>query len=292
MSDDVLRRIPFSVPLRVPVMGVGERTGWLLEGEHGWAEVSPLPSWSASERDAAERAALDWLERVATVRAETVAVNAMVPRLHPDDAAQLALDSGCTTIKVKVGDDDGVDRVAAVRAALGPGAVIRLDANAAWDIDSAVCELARLAPYDIELVEDPVASMTDMASLRRRSPIPIAAEMCVRTVADAARLAELEAADAVVLKPQRIGGFTATLDAATAARMPAIASSALETSVGLALVVACAAALGDPFAHGAGTALLLVHDVTSTPLPPDHGHLTVRAVIPDLLLDAARSADA
>ena len=286
----VLRSVPFTVPLRVPVMGVAERSGTLLEGLHGWAEVSPLPSWSAAERDAAERAALDWLDRVGTLRPDAVNVNAMVPRVPPDDAARLAVDSGCTTIKVKVGDDAGVDRVAAIRAALGPLAIIRVDANAAWDVDTALRELTRLDAYDIELVEDPVASMDDMASVRRRSPIPVAAEMCVRTVENAARLGELDAADAVVLKPQRIGGFAATLDAASAARVPAIASSALETSVGLALVVACAAALGDPFAHGAGTALLLERDVTSSPLLPDNGRLTVHAVIPDLLLDAAHSA--
>ena len=285
----VLRRLAFSVPLRVPVMGVTERTGWLLEGEHGWAEVSPLPSWSEAEREAAERAALDWLGRIRTVRAERVAVNAMVPRVAPDAAARLAVDSGCSSVKVKVGDAAGVDRVAAVRAAMGPSASLRVDANGAWDIDTALRELARLAAYDIDLVEDPVASMDDLAALRHRSPIPVAAEMSVRSIADALRLAELDAADVVVLKPQRIGGFQATLDAADAARLPAIASSALETSVGLALVVACAAALGDPFAHGAGTALLLARDVTSSPLLPDHGHLSTRAVVPDLLLDPARS---
>ncbi|MHB8719312.1 MAG: enolase C-terminal domain-like protein [Candidatus Dormibacteria bacterium] len=285
----LLRRVPFAVPLRVPVMGVTQRTGWLLQGEDGWAEVSPLPSWSAAERDAAEGAASDWLGRLHTLGPERVAVNAMVPRVAPEIAAQLALASGCTSIKVKVGDRDGVDRVAAVRTALGAAACLRVDANGAWDIDSALIELGRLAVYGIELAEDPVASMADLAVLRRRSPIPVAAEMCVRTPADAARLHDLDAADAVVLKPQRIGGYQATLDAAGAARVPAIASSALETSVGLALVVACAAALGDPFAHGAGTALLLERDVTTSPLLPDHGHVTLRGIVPDLLLDAART---
>ena len=70
--------------------------------------------------------------------------------------------------------------------------------------------------------------------------------MSIRTVEDAARLRRLGAADAVVLKPQRIGGVRAALDAAEAAGVPAIASSALETSVGLPAVVALAAALPDP----------------------------------------------
>lgn len=288
-------RLPFSVPLQVPVMGLTERHGWLVEGPNGWGELSPLPSWSAAERDAAERCVIEWLQRAPDAAPSTVRVNAMVPRIAPDAAARLALASGCTTIKVKVGDAEGSARVAAVRSALGPSARLRLDANGAWDLDRAVAELAGLKRHDIELVEDPVARLQDLAALRRRCAMPVAAEMSIRTVDDAARLARLGAADAVVLKPQRIGGVAASLAAAEAARVPAIASSALETSVGLAQVLAVAALLGDgPFAHGVGTALLLGHDVTSHPLLPVNGILRWRPVIPDLLLSgravAARDA--
>src|SRR5206468_2330804 len=111
-------------------------------------------------------------------------------------------------------------------------AKIRLDANGSWDPINAGIALSQLLRYDIELVEDPVSSMQDMARLRRGSPIMIAAEMCVRTIEDARRLRELGAADAVVLKPQRIGGVRAALAAAEEAGVPAIASSALESSVG------------------------------------------------------------
>lgn len=283
-----MRRIPFRVRLRVPVLDVIERSGWLTEGAAGWGECSPLPSWSDAERAAAERAA----EEAASLpfpepRVKRVAVNAMVPRVEPDVAARLAVDSGCSTIKVKVGDAAGVDRVAAVRAACGASVRIRLDANGAWDLDTALRELKRLAMYDLELVEDPVRSLEDLTMLRRRSPCPVAAETSIRTVADATRLRELGAADAIVLKPQRIGGVRAALAAAEAAGVPAIASSALETSVGLAAVVALAAALGaGPFAHGCGTALLLEDDVTTDPLLPENGHLTPRRTQPDRALVA------
>jgi O-succinylbenzoate synthase len=208
---------------------------------------------------------------------DRVAVNAMVPRLAPDVAAALAVRSGCGTIKVKVGDDESIDRVAAIRSACGPRTHLRLDANGAWDVEAALRMLALLRTYDIELVEDPVASLEDLASLRGRVPMPVAAESSIRTTADARRLHDLEAADAIVLKPQRIGGVREALRAAEAAGVPAIASSALETSVGLAAVVALAAALPDsPFAHGAGTALLLATDVVSDPLLPVDGWLTPR----------------
>jgi O-succinylbenzoate synthase len=267
-------------------MGVTLRSGYLLEGPAGWGECSPLESWNDSEREAAERSALE----AATlpfpgVQRDRVLVNAMVPRLAPDIAAALALSSDCATIKVKVGDGQSVDRVAAVRSACGPTVKIRLDANGAWEVDTAVLMLARLAVFDIELVEDPVASLEGLAALRRRIAMPIAAESCIRTTADARRLRELEAADAIVIKPQRIGGIREALRAADAAGVPAIASSALETSVGLAAVVAFAASLPEsPYAHGAGTALLLESDVVSQPLMPHEGWLTPGRPVVDLQL--------
>jgi o-succinylbenzoate synthase len=216
---------------------------------------------------------------------DRVSVNAMVPRLVPEVAAALALSSGCGTVKVKVGDDQSVDRVAAVRSACGPGVRIRCDANGAWDVETALRKLAQLAVYDIELVEDPVASLEELAALRGRVGMPVAAESCIRTTADARRFRQLEAADAIVLKPQRIGGVREALRAAEASGVPAIASSALETSVGLAAVVALAASLPDaPFAHGAGTALLLASDVVADPLIPIDGWLTPRRPSVDLQL--------
>src|SRR5204862_3593875 len=155
-----------------------------------------------------------------------------------------------------------------------------------WHSDTAGILLAQVRGLDIELTDDPVPPMEDMARFRRGSAVLIAAESCVRTVEDARMLRKLEAADVIVIKPQRIGGARAALDAAEAAGIPAIASSALETSVGLAMVAAVAAALPDaPFAHGVGTAGLLEKDVTSEPLMPTDGSITPRRVVPDLLID-------
>ena len=288
MDRQDLTRLPFSVPLRVPVGAVTERSGWLVRGPAGWGECSPLPSWSQAERAAAERSALEAATQpFPTPLRDEVQVNAMIPRVPPSEAGGLAAASGCGTVKVKVGDDLSEARMAAVRDAVGPGVRIRLDANGAWpDAASALRALRSLARFDVELVEDPVARLDDLAAVRRASPIPVAAEMQIRTVEDAAEVRRRSAADAVVLKPQRLGGVRAALRAAEAAGVPAIASSALETSVGLAAVLAAAAALPNaPFAHGVGTALLLAADVTSTPLVPVDGWLrSGRRIEPDLLL--------
>jgi o-succinylbenzoate synthase len=281
----VFRQYPFSVGLRVPVGGVISRSGWLFEGSEGWGEWSPLPSWPEEERAAAKRSA----EEAATIAFPApvrnhVEVCALVPRVSPAQTRELAVSSGCHTIKIKVGDPESAARVAAVREAL-PKAKIRLDANGSWDFEEALTQLSALSRFDLEYVEDPVASMEDLAKLRRRSPVSIAAEACVRNVQDAKRLRRLEAADVLVIKPQRIGGIKASLAVAEEAGIPTVPSSALETSVGLAAVLAVAAALDDlPFAAGVGTALLLEEDVVADPLIPQDGALVARRPVVEVAL--------
>ena len=277
------------LPLRTPLGGLPYRDVILLEAPSGWGEISPLPGYPcdpARAREAAEEAASGrWPPAVRT----HIPVNAIVPAVGPDEAAAIAagaLAAGITTVKVKVGDPDDVDRVAAVRDALGPAGAIRVDANGAWDVETALATIARLAPYGLELVEQPVASMDDMATVRRRlragADVPLAADECVRSVDDARRLRRLEAADVLVLKVQPLGGVAAALAVAEAAGLPALVSSLFETSVGLAAGVALAAALPDlPYACGLGSAGLLAADVVSDPLVPVDGWLRVGRVVPE-----------
>jgi O-succinylbenzoate synthase len=189
---------------------------------------------------------------------------------------------GFGTLKVKVGDADGLDRVAAVREAVGAGIRIRVDANGAWDVDGAVAAVARMAGYDLELVEQPVASLEDLAVVRRRVEVRVAADESVRDLDDARRLAALGAADALVVKVQPLGGIAATLEIIEAAGVAVIVSSMYETSVGLAAGLALAAALDElPYACGLGTAALFAADVVADPLVPVDGRLAVRRPVPD-----------
>jgi O-succinylbenzoate synthase len=271
------------VPLRRPIAGVDHRLVTLIEGPCGWGEMSPLPGYPCPP-EAARAAALEaafegWPEPVR----RAVAVNVLVPAVAPEEAAQLA--AGHRWIKVKVGGDDvddDVARVAAVRTAAGPHAGIRVDANGAWDTNTAVAAIGRLSAYDLELVEQPVASLEELASVRRRVDVPVAADECIRGPADARRLRQLEAADAVVLKVQPLGGVRSALAVAEAAGVSAIVTSMLETSVGLAAGLALAAALPElPYACGLGTANLLAADVVAEPLLPDHDQIEVRRPSPD-----------
>lgn len=250
----------------------------LLEGAAGWGECSLLDDYpcdpSAARRAAEEAANEGW----PAARRDSIPVNALVSDASFDPAALARYPA----VKVKVRAPADVALVAEVRAAVGPGVALRIDANGAFDVETAVEVIASLAAFDVELVEQPVATLDDLALVRRRVDVPLAADECVRSIDDARRLHMLGAADVVVLKVQPLGGVRAALDVADAAGVPAIASSMMETSVGLAAGVALAAALPElPYACGLATAALLRADVTRDPLVPVDGVVPVRAVAPD-----------
>lgn len=283
MSAQILRKVPFTARLEVAVLGVTVRKGEYLEGSAGWGERSPLPSWGIAEHALALAAAQEAATQpFPTPVRERIEVNAMIPRLAPTEAARRAVASGCRTIKIKVGDAASVERVAAVRAAVGPRTKIRLDANAAWEtVEDAVTALKGFERFEIELVEDPVETIAELAWVRSEQSIPVAAESCIRSLDDVDALRDADASDALVLKPQRFGGVRACLIAAERWGGPVIASSALETSVGLAAVAALAAAVPDaPYAHGVGTALLLRDDPCEQRLAPIGGWITPRRIAP------------
>jgi o-succinylbenzoate synthase len=292
-ADGITELKPFALPMRQRFRGVTVRTGVLLRGPAGWGEFSPFPEygpayasrWLAAAQEAATR------PFPAAVR-DRVPVNTTVPAVDPATAHRLVAASGCTTAKVKVaeaGQDlaDDVERVAAVREALGPSGRIRVDANAAWDVETAVLSITRLdtAAGGLEYVEQPCRTLDELREVRGRVPVPLAADESVRTAEDPRRIAGVDAADILVVKVQPLGGVLRALEVVDAAGLPAVVSSALESSVGLAAGVALAAALPElPYACGLGTATLLAADVTDRPLEPRDGHLDVRRVVPDVAL--------
>ncbi len=121
-----------------------------------------------------------------------------------------------------------------------------------------------------------MATLEDLAALRRRVTVPLAADECVRSVADAERLRRLDAADVLVLKVQPLGGVRAALAVADAAGVAATVTSMMETSIGIAAGLALACALADlPYACGLDTLDEIPGDVVAEPLRPRGGMLRV-----------------
>ncbi|WP_433018043.1 o-succinylbenzoate synthase [Kribbella sp. CA-294648] len=278
--------ITYAIGLKNKFRGITVREGMLFEGPAGWAEWSPFLDYDDATcvawLRAAREAAFDgWPPAVRDV----VPVNCTVPAVDPEKAAAIVRASGCATAKVKVAEPgqslaDDVERVEAVRDAIGRGQV-RIDANGAWSVEEALRALKELSRFDLEYVEQPCAAVEDLAAVRRRTDVLVAADESIRRAEDPLLVKKLEAADIAVLKVQPIGGVRACLDIAEQIGLPVVVSSALETSIGIAAGVALAAALPElPYACGLATVSMFTAEVVDEPLLPVDGFLPVKRLQP------------
>ncbi|KHK97976.1 O-succinylbenzoate synthase [Microbacterium mangrovi] len=284
-----------ALPMATRFRGVDVREALLFEGPEGWAEFSPFPEYGDVEASVWLAAAIDyaWHPQPAAVR-DRIPVNATVPAVAATEvAAVLARFDGCRTAKVKVAErgqslTDDVARVRAVRELLGPAGRIRVDANAGWNVDEAEHAIRMLEPFDLEYVEQPCASVPELAVVRlriRNLDVQIAADESVRKASDPLAVARAEAADILIVKAQPLGGVRRALEIVADAGLPAVVSSALDTSVGLAMGTALAAALPDlDYDCGLGTSSLFTADVAAPALAPSGGSLPVGRVTPDAAL--------
>ena len=285
---EALELHPFRIPMRHRFRRVDHREGVLIRGPEGWGEFSPFPDyppevttrWLAAALEAACGA-------LPEPGREQIPVNVTIPAVPPDVATGLVLESGASTAKVKVGEagqppHEDEARLGAVRDALGPGGKIRIDVNAAWDLDTATERLNSFSRFDLEYAEQPVASLEEMVELKRRTPVRLAADELVRLRPDPLEVAEIGAADVLVLKVQPLGGVNRALDIAARAGIPVVVSSALETSVGIYCGLLVASLLPElPYACGLGTVALIEGDPTLDPLVSLDGMLDVRRPEPD-----------
>jgi o-succinylbenzoate synthase len=282
--DDILDRVHVvALPMRVRFRGITTRELVLIDGPAGWGEFGAFLEYGDAEAAHWLAAALDSAYRMPPPpRRMSIDVNATVPAV---DAAQvpeiLARFPGARTAKVKVAEpgqtlDDDVARVDAVRA-LVP--IVRVDANGAWTVDQAIAAAAALGP--LEYLEQPCATVDELAQLRRRVDVPVAADESIRKAGDPLAVVRAGAADIAVLKVAPLGGISAMLKIAAQIDIPVVVSSALDSAVGIAVGLAAAAALPNlDHACGLGTGRLFAEDVAE-PVAPVDGYLPVGPVTPD-----------
>ncbi len=297
--DDVLERMHVvAIPLHTRFRGQTLRELAVIEGPEGWTEFSAFPEYDDAEAATWLRGAIDfgWAALPTAHRTEIV-VNATLPAVPADEVGRvLSHYDGCRTVKVKVAErgqtlDDDVARVRTAREVLGPEGRIRIDANAAWNVDEAEHAIHRLAEFDLEYVEQPCATVPELAEIRERVAylgIPIAADESVRKASDPLAVARAGAADLLVVKAQPLGGVTRALGIVREAGLPAVVSSALESSVGIAMGAHLAAALPTlEYDCGLATVDLFTGDVVpaAESLVPHGGLIPVRRpdVDPSLL---------
>jgi L-alanine-DL-glutamate epimerase-like enolase superfamily enzyme len=282
------------------VVGLGEAVPLALRGGvglrevvgelEGWGETREVDGLSAPARCAVETALMDLQGRRVGkrlgegVRDEAVPCNATLVAGPPEavaaEAERWARD-GFTTFKLKLGAESAPDRdiggpartrdveqVRAVREALGSGARIRVDANEAWDLETARATLAALEPFEIELAEQPVKGLEAMAELAASTSIPLAADESVASLGEAEEAAALGACSYTGIKLSKVGGPEEAL--AIAGVLPAYVTSALDGPVGIAAAAQVALSLveaGHPerlhFAHGLATQRLFASTIAA-----------------------------
>jgi L-Ala-D/L-Glu epimerase len=302
--------IPLCEPFATAGGVVAERELLLLrleddDGAVGYGEAAPLPSYDGVTIDevldalrardgngppqarAAEEMALLDLEASRAGRAigepgaDAIPVNRTLaggPPVEVADRAAEGVREGYSCFKVKVGLPDDADRVAAVREAIGPWPALRVDANGAWSPDEAVAAIERLAPYDLQLVEQPCQTLEEMARVRREVDVPIAADESVASPEDVRSAAGAGACDIVNVKLAPSGGFNAAreaLRAADAHGLGAFLSSTLDGPWGISAALQLAAAERIQLACGLATLELFDATLALALPPPADGLLVV-----------------
>ncbi|MBU8824222.1 o-succinylbenzoate synthase [Mycolicibacterium goodii] len=285
--DDILERLHVvALPMRVRFRGITVRELALIDGPAGWGEFGAFVEYEPPEASAWLASALEAAYRPApAARRDRVPINATVPAVPAERVPEvLARFPGAGTAKVKVAEPgqtlaDDVARVDAVRAQVP---VVRVDANAGWSVEEAVEAAAALtADGELEYLEQPCATVEELAALRARIDVPIAADESIRKAEDPLRVVRAHAADIAVLKVAPLGGVARMLDVAAQIDIPIVVSSALDSSVGIGRGLLAAAALPElRYACGLGTGGLFVEDVSEPRVPAD-GHLTVEPAVPD-----------
>jgi O-succinylbenzoate synthase len=285
---DLLDRLHVvALPMRVRFRGITIREVALIDGPAGWGEFGafveyePLEAaqWLASGIEAA-------YHQLPAPRRDRIPINATVPAVAAARVTEvLARFPGARTAKVKVAEPgqrlaDDVDRVNAVREIVP---TVRVDANGGWSVDEAADAAAALtADGPLEYLEQPCATVPELAELRRRVDVPIAADESIRKADDPLAVVRARAADIAVVKVAPLGGVSALLDIAAQIDIPVVVSSALDSAVGIAVGLAAAAALPElSHACGLGTGGLFVEDVAEPAVPVD-GDMPVGRVVPDL----------
>lgn len=284
---ELLERVKvIGIPTRTNIRGVSVREIVLIKGEKQWGEFSPFADYSV-ERDAL------WLQSALESAnqsfpppfRERVLVNATLPEVPIHQVSEvLSWFPGSTTVKVKVGTADDIERIKEVFRVI-PDALLRLDANGVFTIaeaDEFFTSLYNQYGHQIEYVEQPCATLAENAALSL--PVPIAIDENLRHGGDISEINKV--ADRIIVKVAPLGGIKRALKIINQSDKPVVISSAFESSVGLAAGIALAAHLPDDAICGLGTIALLKSDVVKNSLRPQDGSVAITNIIIDLDLIA------
>lgn len=269
-----------SLALKTPFRSISHRELLIFEGPAGFSEWSPFLEYEAVEAAQWLKASLEWATLRPTPIRTAVNFNASLPAVMPALVEEILSSFGeLNTIKIKIAEtgqrlSDDLDRINEVRK-LFPNAKLRLDANGKLSITQALAlaEIILKSEINLEYLEQPVATIAEMASLKnqlaqRSLPVKIAADESIRKVSDPMEAYLASACDVMVVKWQPLAGFANILELESKTKMPMVVSSALESSIGLNASVWLAASLESEFDAGLGTSALFAQDIAQVSNQP------------------------
>jgi O-succinylbenzoate synthase len=306
LNDLVATAKVVSIPLRTKFRGLTERELLVFEGPNGWSEWAAFTEYEDEEAASWLAAAIEWgFDQVPEPVRKQVPVNAILPAVPAEEVAKVLGRAGkFATVKIKVADpkqsiSDDLARVLEVRS-LYPEVKLRLDANGGFTVIQALELIAELTSNSIslEFFEQPVESIAELAELRveiakRGLDLKIAADESVRRSSDPLAVELAAAADLLVLKSAPLGGVNAALEVANATTLQVCASSAMQSSIGLAAELHFAACLPElNYDAGLGTGYLFGGDLSADRLIPENGIIELRRPkINTSALDILRAED-
>ena len=262
--------------MRTKFRGLTRRESVIFRGER-WSEFSPFPEYSDQESSQWLRAALSFAhEDLPELKRDQIRVNATLPAVGNDQVAEvLRRYERFETVKIKVAEIGqsliaDLSRIQEV-ARLYPNAKIRLDANGGYSVQQALQLCDQLTDFNIEYLEQPVKTIDEMVQLRKAldGRYLVCADELIRKSSDPQAVSDAQAADLIMLKAQPLGGVHAAIETSRKIGLRSVVSSAIETSVGLAMGLYLACALDElEFDCGLGTINLLAGDVARNSLKP------------------------
>ena len=275
-----------SIPLRNNFRGISFREVAIFRGRAGWSEFSPFLEYDDAEAAPWMQAALEAAnEQWPPLYRARIAINATLPNVNPSEVRGILSGfPGSTTVKIKVNDFENGALLVEEVLNINPEMRIRLDVNGGWLVEQAINNILE---YHLrfgkvfDYVEQPCVKLSELAEVKSRVPIAIAADESIRKNLRSDFENFSRYADVAILKWQPIGGFAAAHAIAEQIGLPVVISSALETGIGISHGLALAASFPDQsFACGLGTVALFEGDICSPAATTHDGFLEVRRRAP------------
>jgi len=257
------------MPLKTTFRGLNHRELMIFESENGFSEWSPFPEYSNKESSRWLKASLDWLTNPRPeIKTSGVTPNAVLPAVDVDRIEEvLSKFDHLRTIKIKIAEQGeprtlDLQRIQKVLE-LYPEAKIRLDANGGLSIEQSM-ELIywlKQAQVNLDYLEQPVKTVEELTKLRaeigaQELEVLVAADESIRKNSDPYEVDSKDAADVMIVKWQPLGGIAEILEISKRVSLPLVASSALESAIGLNAGVWLACSLDSGFDPGLATSSL------------------------------------